>query len=336
MAPEEFLESPPKSVNILPVHLDVQNHMILGSTFASAVTATEQISKAIIDVHLNGDAVLQVYLLPAEQGSFLGKLALVVNIGVGAITIQGHDDFAKLVEGFTGGPYDSGRTMQNLGERLKDAAGGFLSIENEVCKNIVKDNPRFDKAFNAKSDFIESCSRSNDVNGIGFSQRSTFPIRRADFVKHISKPIVRVKPTEVFHVYGHVLSPVLLANESKPWALKATHINMTQLKKPKTLSATMTDRDFLMDFFAGRHPVKISSSPDLMEAEVQVSQITEDGEITKRPVKEIRKVIFFNGERLVPENYSFDYSQTLKSERDDMFSGLDDDGEGGVRTPSLK
>jgi len=224
-APEEFLETPSKSVNILPVHLDVQNHMILGSTFASAVTATEQISKAIIDVHLNGDAVLQVYLLPAEQGSFLGKLALVVTIGVEAITIHGHDDFAKLVEGYIGRPYDSGRTMQNLGELLKDATGGFLSIENEVSKNIVKNNLMFDKAFKAKSDFIESCSRSNDVNGIGFSQQSTFPIRRADFVKHISKPIARLEPAEVSYVCGHVLSPVLLANEKRPWALKATHIN---------------------------------------------------------------------------------------------------------------
>jgi len=327
MAPEEFLETPPKSINILPVHLDVQNHMILGSTFTAAVTAAEQISKAIIDVYLNGDASLQVYLLPAEQGSFLGKLALVVTIGVGVITIHGHDDFAKLVEGYTGQPYDSGKTMQNLGELLKDATGGFFQIKNEVCKEIVKDNPRFDRAFKAKSDFVEACSRNRDVDGIGFFQRSTFPIRRADFVKHISKPIVRLKPTEVFHVYGHVLSPVLLANESKPWALKVTHINMTQLKKPKTLSAKMTDKDFLMNFFAGRHPVKVSSSPELMEAEVQVSQITEDGEIKKRPVKEIRKVISFNGERLVPENYSIDYFQTFRSEQREMFSRLDDDSE---------
>ena len=49
--------------------------------------------------------------------------------------------------------------------------------------------------------------------------------------------------------------------------------------------------------------------------------------LKKKPVKEIRKVISFNGERLVPENYSFDHSQTLKSEQDDMFSGLEDDGE---------
>lgn len=325
MAPEEFLETPPKSVNILPVHLDVHNHMILGSTFAAAITATEQISKAIIDVHLNGDASLQVYLLPAEQGSFLGKLTLVVTIGVGAITIHGHDDFAKLVEGYTGRPYHSGRTMQNLGELLKDATGGFFQIENEVCKRLVKDNPKFDKAFKAKSDFIESCSRNSDVNGIGFSYHSTFPIKRKDFVRHISKPIVRLKPTEVFHVYGHVLSPVLLANENKPWALKATHINMMQLTKPRTISANMVDRDFLIDFFAGHHPVKVSSSPDLMEAEVQVSQITEDGEIKKRPVKEIRKVVSFNGERLVPENYSVDYSQTFRSEQEDMFSGLGQD-----------
>ena len=73
--------------------------------------------------------------------------------------------------------------------------------------------------------------------------------------------------------------------------------------------------------------IQQSSSPDLMEAEVQVSQITEDGEIKKRPVKEIKRVISFNGARLVPENYSFDHSQKSKSEEDDMFSGLDDDGE---------
>lgn len=248
---------------------------------------------------------------------------------MGAINIHGHDDFARFVEGYTGRPYDSGRTMQNLGERLKDATGGFLSIENEVCKDIVKDNPRFDKAFKAKSDFIESCLSNNDVNGIGFSQRSTFPIRRADFVKHISQTITRYKPEEVFHVCGHVLSPVLLANENKPWALKATHINMTKLKKLKTLSAMMTDRNFLKDFFAGQHPVKKPSSVNSMEAEVQVSQITEGGKIKKRPFREIKKVISFNGERLVSENYRFDCSQTLKSKQDDMFSGLDDDGEEG-------
>jgi len=50
--------------------------------------------------------------------------------------------------------------------------------------------------------------------------------------------------------------------------------------------------------------------------------------LKKRPVKEIRKVISFNGERLVPESHSFDYSQTLKSEQEDMFSGLGDDGGG--------
>jgi len=287
--PEEFFETPPKSVNILPVHLDVQNHMILGSTFVSAVTATEQISKAIIDVYINGDVSMQVYLLPAERGSFLGILAFVVSIGAGAISIHGHKDFAKLVEGYTGKPYDSGRAMLNLGKLLKDATGGFFQIENEVCKQIVKNDPRFDKAFKAKSDFIESCSRSGEVAGIGFSQRSTFSIRRPNFVKHISKPIVRLKPTEVFQVYGHVLSPVLLANENKPWALKVTHINREQLKRPKTLSADMADRDFLTDFFAGRHPIKVSSSPDLMEAEVQVSQITEDGEIKKGQSEKSKK-----------------------------------------------
>ena len=123
------------------------------------------------------------------------------------------------------------------------------------------------------------------------------------------------------------MSPVLLANENKPWALKVTHINREQLKRPKTLSADMADRDFLTDFFAGRHPIKVSSSPDLMEAEVQVSQITEDGEIKKRPIREIKKVISFNGERLVPENYTSDFSQTFRSKQEDMFSGLEDDSE---------
>ena len=85
----------------------------------------------------------------------------------------------------------------------------------------------------------------------------------------------------------------------------------------------MVDEDFLKDFFAGHHPFKISS---IIEAEVQEFRSTEGGEIKKRPVKEIRKVISFNGERLVPESYSFDYSQTLKSEQEDMFSGLGDDG----------
>ena len=85
------------------------------------------------------------------------------------------------------------------------------------------------------------------------------------------------------------MSPVLLANENKPWALKVTHINREQLKRPKTLSADMADRDFLTDFFAGRHPIKVSSSPDLMEAEVQVSQITEDGEIKKGQSEKSKK-----------------------------------------------
>jgi len=38
-------------------------------------------------------------------------------------------------------------------------------------------------------------------------------------------------------------------------------------------------------------------------------------------------VISFNGERLVPENYTSDFSQTFRSKQEDMFSGLEDDSE---------
>ena len=38
-------------------------------------------------------------------------------------------------------------------------------------------------------------------------------------------------------------------------------------------------------------------------------------------------MISFNGERLVPENYTSDFAQTFRSKQEDIFSGLEDDSE---------
>ena len=324
MAPEELLES---ELSVLHIHFDVKGHFIETKTLISGMKAVGDIATAINDIHFDGKLIANVYALRSKEGGYLASVGLYVGIIAGLVAIHDSKTFADLVEGYTGKPYDSSKSVKNFGKVLRDATGGFLLTENENLMDITKDNPRYDKSFKSKSDFMHSCSKNKAISGIGFSSEHNFPIKKKDLIKHISNPKVRIEPPQVHLVSGQIVSPVLLKHENRQWTIMITHEGNNKLSKPKKISAHLDDEEFARDFFAGKHPVKDTDGPDLIEAEISTSQVTKDGKIKSRPVRQITKVISFKGERLVDKEYEVETTSKIPPNQGDIFSRSEDESE---------
>ena len=85
------------------------------------------------------------------------------------------------------------------------------------------------------------------------------------------------------------------------------------------------DDGFAADLFKGHHPVREDSKPDAIEVEILVSQVTRDGKVVNKSMKQITKVISFKGERLVAEDYEIGSASDFYPELDDLFSSKSED-----------
>ena len=331
MASEELLES---ELSVLPLHFDVENHLIETETLISGIKAVEDIATAINNVHFDGNLSFRVCALPSNEGGHIVNLVLVVATAIVggipvAISINESKTLAGFIEGYTGKPYDPSKISRYLGRALRNATGGFLLTENKDITDITQDNPDYDKSFKSKSDFMCSCLNNTDILGLGFSNEHKFPIKRVDLIKHISDSKERIKPSQVQLVSGHIVSPVLLEHENRQWAIKVTHEDKNRLNKPKLISAHLDDEEFARDFFAGKHPVKDSDAPDSIEVEILISKVTKDGKTKGGRIREIKKVILFKDERLVDEEYKVGTASKIppNPNQDDLFSRLEDESE---------
>lgn len=332
MAPEEFPGEVPPKLALLPLHFDVEEHYLQTTTLVSGLQAVEDVVQGLNNFLFKGKLSVKVIALPSEEGGYLAKIALVINIGFGLVGIpkaivyiHESDTFRVVVEEFTGEPYVHEEVTRNLIRAFRDSVGGFFLINNEKIRQLCDDSPLLDKAIRSKSRFMSQCINDRDVRGLGFSTSHDFRITRDDFWKHISKVRERVKPVDVLHLKGFVASSVVLEGTERQWAIRVTHSGKNKVKKLYEITAYLVDDGFAADLFKGHHPVREDSKPDAIEVEILVSQVTRDGKVVNKSMKQITKVISFKGERLVAEDYEIGSASDFYPELDDLFSSKSED-----------
>ena len=299
----------------------MQGHYLQTSTLISGLQAVEDVVQGLNKFHFNGKLPIKVISLPSEEGGYIAKIALRFLIGVGfLVKIHESDTFGVIVEEFTGKAYGLEEVTRNLIRAFGDSVGGFFVIDNNKIRRLSDDSPVLDKAISSKCRFMRQCINDSDVRGLGFSASHDFRITGDDFWKHISDVRERIKPIEVLHLRGFVASSVVLEGTERQWAIRVTHSGQNRVKKLYEISAYLVDEDFATDLFKGHHPVREDAQPDAIEVEVLVSQVTRDGKVVNKSMKQITKVISFKGKRLVADDYEIGSASEFFPEQDDLFS----------------
>ena len=321
-----FIEKTPP-LALLRLHFDVEGHYLKTSTLISGLQAVQNIVEGLNKYHFDGKLTVKVIALPSEEGGYLLNIALVVGIGAGvvaivsdAIDIHESDSFKAFVEEFTEKPYEHEVVTRGISRAVRDSIGGFFLLSNKQIRKLSGDSPMLDKAIKSKTRFMRQCIKDGDVRGLGFSSDDNFRIRKEDFFKHISDVTERVESKDVLHVRGVVASSVVLEGTERQWVIRVTHVGLNQVKKSFELPAYLEDADFASDLFKGKHPVREDAEPDAIEVEILVSQVTRDGEIVNKRLRQIKKVISFKGERLVPDDYEIGSASEFYPKPDDLFS----------------
>lgn len=340
MAPEEFLEEVPPTLALLPLHFDIDSHVIKIDTLISGLKAVDEIAKGLNKVHFNDQLSLTVLALPSEEGGFLANVGLAVRLlgatslatlgsAASAISIYESDVFASWYQECTGEELTKNAMSKELSEVFVCAVQGVLLTSVGEMTDFINRTPDFDGAIRSKTRLMRHCINDHDVRGLGFSSSHDFRITRGDFWKHISNIRERVKPIDILHLRGFVASSVVLEGTARQWAIRVTHSGQNKVDKPYEISAYLFDDDFAADLFKGHHPVREDAQPDAIEVEILVSKVTRDGKVVNKSMKQITKVISFKGERLVADDYEIGSASDFNPEQVDMFSGLDNDAEEG-------
>ncbi|MCE2517263.1 MAG: hypothetical protein J4F41_05360 [Alphaproteobacteria bacterium] len=302
MAPEEFFEEVPPPLALLPLHFDVEEHLLASNVFVKAIETTELMTKAINEIYFDGKAQVHFYISPPRRGGFIEVIAIAASL-TAILVFHQSDTFKGFYKGLTGKDYDAYQASKKFGEVIRDLIAGFFTSNTKQIRDLTKDDERFDRPLKSKSDFIESCQSNEKINGFGIGFDYDFQVERKDFKNHKSDGRLRRKPDKVLHLYGSVLKPVMLANQKATWEILYTTVDGQLLKTPKVFNGFMEDTDFSSNFYYGDTSRKWPPEGVKIEVEVLITQLTEAGEIKSKPVHEITKVISFDGERLVPSSY---------------------------------
>lgn len=197
-----------KEGQLLPIHFDLPRHVIPLQTFIDTAESAGRIAEVVNQEFFGGTLLLEIVIIPPEEGSFLSKLG--INVKVAGVFIAGAmlsgpfgDISSGVMEGIlTKNPSDIGKA---LGEGIRSAYDELVSgSEDQEAKCVAasvmtvatvkwilqEDNeelealpvsPALKDALVAKRRFYEACSAVPDLKGIGFSRQPTFPIRRSEF-----------------------------------------------------------------------------------------------------------------------------------------------------------
>lgn len=197
----------------LPIHFDLPRHVIPLRTFVDTAQNAGAIAEVINQQLFGGSFVLEVVVIPPEEGSFLTWLGIVVTsvgIFVGGSIIAGPlGDFGTgmFEELLSKSPTDVGKDvvrsvrssmeqLQNYSEDKEAMCAAASTVTVAAVKWLLEAYnedidelpiaPALTEALVAKRKFYDACREVADLRGIGFSRTPTFPIRRSDF-QRISK-----------------------------------------------------------------------------------------------------------------------------------------------------
>ncbi len=274
------------------LHLDTPTHALELSDFIFLSQQIELIYKNITKTCFK-DTDYQIYLNATEEGSFKGKFTICLFLGSFL--------FNEFVPGFIKGL--TGKSLNELGENagqyISEMFSGFMLQEHiEIPASI-----NLDAALNAKSNFYKRCWLNNHINGVGFSNEHTFPIKRKDFLKYVEGDIIR-NLDPVYKIQKLVIYKPINTETEGNW-------NFKDLENNTTLIASIKDQKFREEFLLGKHPLRRSNQNDTILALVRYNKLQKNGE-EKIVSREIVDIYEFNNETLkdIPSQYLDSYQKS--------------------------
>lgn len=285
----------------LCIHFDTQEHQISIEQFEQTILAYKTITSDIAANVFDVKCGLKIYILPPKNGGFEIFFKIIaehpaLSAIAGAI---GYDALKGFVKGITKNINNrmvDGFTPELGAEILGETVQGFISetsleINELETKLISETNKRynFDVSKKAKADFFNSCSKNNDIKGIGFTEKHEFPIKRCDFTERSIPP--RTKPLpEKQELKELIIVKSVNTEEKLQWDFK-------DLNTKESFSANIEDEDFNAKLLSGQCPLKKKSTPDIIIALVEFRKKLENGKERKDSYI-VREVYKFNNKKL--------------------------------------
>lgn len=212
------------------LHFDVPDHSIPLDQFFKNAYGSKKIIQDFNRVLFNDEPDLEFLILPPEEGSWRGKIRIVVKIGSyglgvilafltsepGQVIVEHYSGnepkyYYKLVLDYISGKDDKARDANKeyyseqriadqktnliIEEILKDCTVAFLSASNRELE--VKDfsTDKFRNAYIGRNEFYLACIANTKIKAIGFDSSQKFSIKQKEFSDHIVE-IVEDKSAE--------------------------------------------------------------------------------------------------------------------------------------------
>jgi hypothetical protein len=207
-------EAPP--VGLIPIHFDVPGHYLPLATFIKTANQTRAVIDGINREVFDGRLQFEVFVLPAEDGSFKTKLGVALLAGWGVVWSFSESDIGKaFIKGLTthepaywaeaagrmikeklaapapspaGNPAVPARRShecQTEAVIIAEAAKSFLQADHSQLRRIGITTQKFRDAFEARNGFYQACTADSKVRALGFNDTEDFPIKRKDFARLI-------------------------------------------------------------------------------------------------------------------------------------------------------
>lgn len=216
-------------------------HQIPLATFVRTSEQTEALILSLNKELFDGQLQFELVVLPAEEGSFLTRLGLIVAAGWAGVWTFTESDIGKaFMKGLT--DHEPAYWAEMAGKTVKVAiedfaetddveiaksvsdcdvaakivattATSFLQVPNAKLEHVGITSGRFRAAYEAKNAFYDACTATPKLRAIGFNESPEFPISRDDFSR--LQVILPPKEDELDHPW--FVATVLLKVTSPNW-----------------------------------------------------------------------------------------------------------------------
>ena len=260
-------------------------------TFNQMVKSINVVTNDVTKIFFDDKSTCEIYVLPAENGSFKSKFAITVitTASLGLLTNFG-DGF---IDGLTG--HDTKYYGNKCGELVKDATIGIFSKTTEELNKIIPEDLILDSALNAKSNFYLSIINDSNIKSLGFSNNDKTKIQRTNFTAYTSPDIIRDVDNTEEYAKLTIIKPVTVRS-SQMWTLK-------DHSKGRNDDYKILDEEFKNLVWGGGNPLKETEKPDEIIAKIEY-------------VKEMKNGIVSTVETNITDVYKFNDKEIKKLPND--------------------
>ncbi len=306
---------------IIPIHFNVvdasgkETHHLLWQTFIQTGGSIEKIAQDICEKFFGDEFVVEMVVLPSEEGSFFKKVKVtIIKVAIGGSIVAGglnqSSQFLATPVGkaafkrIFNTDKDPEYFIENLGKEesaslMAESTKYFLQTSND---DLVKDgikNDDFPKAFAGRSSFYRACQENSEIRALEFCRDNKFPIKKADFCNYITNDYIKkLTPERKLHELA-IVSPIIKQRKKSKLKWKAE-----DKISGKILDFSMDDKEFKKRFLAGDYPLKESGEDDVIIGLFEYQKVEINGELKLTSSVSATKIYQFNDQRIetIPTN----------------------------------